>query len=137
MAKPDQEDQIEDASELRFPKEFETAKTLLNSEVYMLLEARKAQNEAADDEAELPPIFLKTHVYTHRFSVFKNRDTIVAVRHMLSTKDLHQYELASLANILPESADEAKALIPSLDRFNNDELQELLDDMKTKKSFQA
>lgn len=37
----------EDASQCIFPKEFEAAETLLNSEVRMLLEHRKPQNESA------------------------------------------------------------------------------------------
>lgn len=71
---------------------------------------------------------------------------------MLMQKRLHKFELAALANLCPESADEAKgnnekirlifilvilALIPSLDgRFPDDELQQILDDMATKRSFQ-
>ena len=66
-------------------------------------------------------------------------------------KRLHKFELAALANLCPETAEEAKgfwgkllliltkikALIPSLDgRFPDDELQQILDDMQTKKSFQ-
>ena len=37
--------QDEDAAELTFPKEFEDVETLLISEVRMLLENRKSQNE--------------------------------------------------------------------------------------------
>ena len=43
------EEANEDATELKFPKEFETAKALLNSEVFLLLEQRKNQNEAIDE----------------------------------------------------------------------------------------
>ncbi|XP_024263140.1 DNA-directed RNA polymerase II subunit RPB4 [Oncorhynchus tshawytscha] len=50
---------IEDASQLLFPKEFENAETLLNSEVQMLLEHRKQQNESAEDEQELTEVFMK------------------------------------------------------------------------------
>nr|CRZ21813.1 Bm7842 [Brugia malayi] len=35
----------EDATELKFPKEFEQADTLLTSEVYLLLEHRRQQSE--------------------------------------------------------------------------------------------
>uniref|UniRef100_A0A2R8MVV1 RNA polymerase Rpb4/RPC9 core domain-containing protein n=1 Tax=Callithrix jacchus TaxID=9483 RepID=A0A2R8MVV1_CALJA len=95
----------EDASRLIFPKEFETAETLLNSEVHMLLEHRKQQNESAEDEQELSEVFMKTLNYAARFSRFKNRP-------------------------LP-------ALIPSLEgRFEDEELQQILDDIQTKRSFQ-
>lgn len=63
-----------------FFTEFESAETLLNSEVHMLLEHRKQQNESAEDEQELSEVFMKTLNYTARFSRFKNRETITAVR---------------------------------------------------------
>uniref|UniRef100_A0A668SF95 RNA polymerase Rpb4/RPC9 core domain-containing protein n=1 Tax=Oreochromis aureus TaxID=47969 RepID=A0A668SF95_OREAU len=112
-APPHVGDVEEDASQLLFPKEFENAETLLNSEVHMLLEHRKQQNESAEDEQELSEVFMKTLNYTARFSRFKNRETITAVRSLLLQKKLHKFELASLANLCPEAAEEAKALIPS------------------------
>lgn len=60
--------------------EFESSETLLNSEVHMLLEHRKQQNESAEDEQELSEVFMKTLNYTARFSRFKNRETIASVR---------------------------------------------------------
>ncbi|CAO2593550.1 DNA-directed RNA polymerase II subunit RPB4 [Lemmus lemmus] len=117
--------------------EFETAETLLNSEVHMLLEHRKQQNESAEDEQELSEVFMKTLNYTARFSRFKNRETIASVRSLLLQKKLHKFELACLANLCPETAEESKALIPSLEgRFEDEELQQILDDIQTKRSFQ-
>ncbi|KAK2176169.1 hypothetical protein NP493_677g00046 [Ridgeia piscesae] len=131
------EQQEEDASELTFPKEFENAETLLISEVQMLLEHRKQQNESAEEEQELPEVFVKTLNYTSRFTKFKNKETIGAVRSLLMQKKLHKFELASLANLCPETAEEAKALIPSLEgRFEDDEMQQILDDIQTRRSFQ-
>lgn len=127
----------EDASELQFPKEFENAETLLISEVHMLLEHRKQQNESAEEEQELSEVFMKTLNYCQRFSRFKNRETISAVRSLLTQKKVHKFELAQLANLCPETADEAKALIPSLEgRFEDKELQQILDDIQTQRSFQ-
>lgn len=102
----------EDATELQFPKEFESAETLLNSEVYMLLEHRKTQNEGAEEEQELSEVFMKTLNYTQKFSRYKNRETIAQVRSLLGKKKLHKFELACLANLCPDTAEEAKALIP-------------------------
>lgn len=68
--------------------EFENAETLLNSEVHMLLEHRKQQNESAEDEQELSEVFMKTLNYTARFSRFKNRETITAVRRSALTSHL-------------------------------------------------
>uniref|UniRef100_A0A8C6KM54 RNA polymerase II subunit D n=1 Tax=Nothobranchius furzeri TaxID=105023 RepID=A0A8C6KM54_NOTFU len=104
-APPQLGDVEEDASQLLFPKEFENAETLLNSEVHMLLEHRKQQNESAEDEQELSEVFMKTLNYTARFSRFKNRETITAVRSVEG-------------------------------RFEDEELQQILDDIQTKRSFQ-
>ena len=41
---------------------------------------RRAQNERSEDEKELPPVFMKTLEYCERFSRFKNKETIIAVR---------------------------------------------------------
>merc|ERR1712228_944743 len=125
----------EDAAHLQFPKLFQTTDTLMNSEVKILLEHRQ-KNDGRED-MELSEVFQKTLDYCKRFSKFKNQETIVNVRTMLTSKRLHKFEMAALANLCPETADEAKALIPSLDgRFPDDELQQMLDDMATKRSFQ-
>jgi len=127
----------EDASELKFPKEFQDAETLLISEVQMLLEHRKDQNENAEEEQELSQVFVKTLSYCQRFSRYKNRETIASVRSLLSQKKLHKYELAQLANLCPETPEEAKALIPSLEgKFPEEELRTMLDDIQTQRSFQ-
>merc|ERR1712176_1094913 len=127
----------EDAAQLQFPKEFQETTTLMNSEVMVLLEHRMKNDEGRRDDVELSEVFQKTLDYCKRFSKFKNQDTIVNVRTMLMQKRLHKFELAALANLCPDEAEEAKALIPSLDgRFPDDELQQILDDMATKRSFQ-
>ncbi|GLH05805.1 DNA-directed RNA polymerase II subunit Rpb4 [Gryllus bimaculatus] len=122
---------------LYFISEFENAETLLISEVHMLLEHRKAQNESAEEEQEFSDVFMKTLTYTNRFRKFKNKETISAVRNLLMQKKLHKFELASLANLCPETPEEAKSLIPSLEgRFEDEELRQILDDIQTKRSLQ-
>lgn len=63
--------------------EFENAETLLISEVHMLLDHRKKQNESADEEQEFSEVFMKTYTYTDIFRKFKNKETITAVRRYL------------------------------------------------------
>ena len=48
----------EDAAELVFPKEFEDSdtKTLLISEVHIILDHRKKQNESAEEEQEFSEV---------------------------------------------------------------------------------
>jgi len=103
----------------------------------MLLKFRKNQNESAEEEQEFSEVFNKTLTYTEQCSKFKNKETIVAVRNLLAGKKLHKFELASIGNLCPQLADEAKSLIPSLEgRFDDDELQQILDDIQTKLSIQ-
>eukprot|EP00375_Theileria_parva_P002247 XP_764925.1 DNA-directed RNA polymerase II subunit Rpb4 [Theileria parva strain Muguga] len=40
---------------------------------------------------------------------------------------LHEFEMASLVNLLPKSADEAKSLIPSLCRIPDDKINKILE----------
>ena len=61
---------------------FENADPLINAEVCMLLEHRKAQHETEDmdEDQEMSEVFQKTLSHTKRFSKFKNKETITAVR---------------------------------------------------------
>nr|CDJ89928.1 RNA polymerase II domain containing protein [Haemonchus contortus] len=71
----------EDATEMRFPKEFESQNcdALLTSEVFLLLEHRRQQNEAKDEIEDMSEVFIKTLNYARRLSRFKNRETIKAL----------------------------------------------------------
>ncbi|XP_065185163.1 DNA-directed RNA polymerase II subunit RPB4-like [Sycon ciliatum] len=135
------QEEEEDATILRFPKEFTGTETLFISEVNLLLEHRKSQNENADDDQELSEVFQKTLEYTQRFSRFKNRETIQAVRSRLTQQqnpELHKFEKAQLANLCPDTAEEGRSLIPSLEgRLDDGELQELLDDLQTHRDHQG
>ncbi|VDM02378.1 unnamed protein product [Schistocephalus solidus] len=104
------------------------------SEVKFLLEHRKEQNENNPiHELELSNNFVKALNYTTQFSKFNNRETIDSVRRF------HNFELAAIANLLPDTSEEARALIPSLEspRFPEDELQQILDEIQSKRSFQS
>jgi len=130
--------QEEDATDLQFPKEFENAETLLISEVHKLLMYRKKTNESAEEEQELNERFTKTLNYCERFSKFENRVTIKAIRGMINQKKFHKFEAAAIANLCPETPEEAKALIPSLaPRFEDEELRVFLEDMATQRSLQS
>ncbi|XP_075262300.1 DNA-directed RNA polymerase II subunit RPB4-like [Convolutriloba macropyga] len=118
---------VEDASELLFPDEFKDAQALLIAEVYSLMKMNETAREN-DNEFQLPnEVFAKTLAYTDKFARFKKHDTINAVRNHLMTKKLHKYEIAALANLCPDTAEEACALIPSLEtRFEERELEAIL-----------
>jgi len=102
------------------------------------MQARREQNDQNEERKELPKVFLKTLDYCERFSHFKNKETIIAVRNMLVQKSIHKYEVATLANLCPDNSEEAKSLIPSLElKIENDDLQKVLDDIRTKRNLQC
>ena len=134
------EDEEEDAAQLKFPKEFENAETLTISEVLKILEQRKEQYERKKTESnesesmqKLNDVFIKTLEHCNTFDRFcGNKERIAAVRRILQTqpKKLHKFELAQLANLCPETAEEARTFIPSLENnFQDDELTEILNSM--------
>ncbi|GMR58012.1 hypothetical protein PMAYCL1PPCAC_28207, partial [Pristionchus mayeri] len=135
-----QVEEEEDATELKFPKEFESnaCDALMISEVFLLLEHRRSQSEQKEEIEDLSEVFVKTLNYSRRLSRFKNREMIRAVRNLIATKNLHKFEVAQICNLCPDSVEEAKAMIPSLEgKFQEDaELEELLKDLHSKKTFQ-
>lgn len=118
----------EDAALLKFPKEFENAETLTISEVLKILENRKEQTDKTDSGQKLNEVFVKTLEHCKTFNKLgENKEKIHAVRRMLQTKRLHKFELAQLANLCPDSAEEARTFIPSLENnFQDEELTEIL-----------
>lgn len=121
----------EDAAILKFPKEFESAETLTISEVLKILENRKEQSDKSDSNIKLNEVFVKTLEHCKTFNRFgDNKEKIHAVRRILQTKKLHKFELAQLANLCPDSAEEARTFIPSLENnFQDEELTEILNAM--------
>ncbi|CAF1014730.1 unnamed protein product [Didymodactylos carnosus] len=151
MSLPAQEE--EDAAQLKFPKEFDNAEPMMISEVLMMLESRRQQQQQLsmnggmgddDDETPLSEAFNDTITYCERFSKFKNKEAIGAVRNLLFPQDnsgsfkLHKFEAALLSNLCPTQAMEAKTLIPSLEsKLDDDECQKLVDEIQNYRSFQS
>lgn len=121
----------EDAALLKFPKEFENAETLTISEVLIILENREEQQKKSDTGHKPNEVFVKTLEHCRLFNKLgDNREQISAVRRMLQTKKLHKFELAQLANLCPDSAEEARTFIPSLENnYQDEELTEVLNAM--------
>lgn len=121
----------EDAALLKFPKEFENAETLTISEVLKILENREEQSKKSDMGQKPNEVFVKTLEHCRQFNrLGDNREKIQAVRRMLQTKKLHKFELAQLVNLCPDSAEEARTFIPSLENnFQDEELTEILNAM--------
>lgn len=56
----------------------------------------------------------------------------------MSEMSLEEFEMAQLGNLCPESAEEARALIPSLNgKLEDDLLQKVLEDMSTARRLQS
>lgn len=121
----------EDAAHLKLGPDFNEAQCLLNSEVAILLETSQQAHETDEGEAELSNVFMKTLNYVKQFSRFKNKTAVKEVRNLLTKKNLEEFEIASLANLCPETPEEAKSLMPTLQpKFNDDDLEIILNDLR-------
>ena len=56
---------------------------------------------------------------TRRFAKFKNVENIASIRSLLTNKKIHKFEMAALANLCPETPEEAKSLIPRYAKYAN------------------
>ncbi|OCH96253.1 hypothetical protein OBBRIDRAFT_787327 [Obba rivulosa] len=121
----------EDASALKLGPEFNNAGCLLISEVKYLLENR-------DKDAPDTPVYNKTLDYVKTFAKFNTTEAASAVRETLRREPaLTQFETAQIANLCPADADEAKSIVPSLVKLDDDRLQALLDEIQTLRKFQS
>ncbi|KAH8832707.1 HRDC-like protein [Flagelloscypha sp. PMI_526] len=127
--KPQTED--EDAAALKLGPEFNNAGCLLISEVKYLLENR-------DKDAPDTVVYNKTLDYVKMFTKFHSTETAGAVREALRREPaLTQFETAQIANLCPADVDEARSIIPSLVKIDDDKLQALLDEIQTMRKFQS
>ncbi|GMH36410.1 hypothetical protein BSKO_04278 [Bryopsis sp. KO-2023] len=109
-------------------------RVLTISEVALLLEGLKTATEQRDPDAALDPVMRKTKDYVDRFRTAKSAAVVQQMRDMLIRYDLSDHDMGSLANLLPDDPDEARALIPSLElnpKLDDDTLQSLLLDLKS------
>lgn len=109
------------------------AEPLFLSEVSFLLTTVERETKKPM-HIEANPVLKKAHEYSKRFDVFLNADTASAVRDQLGqvVPKLHNFEVVQLANLMPESSEEAKIVIPSLaKKYDDDELQDILDGLAT------
>ncbi|KAJ7250501.1 HRDC-like protein [Mycena haematopus] len=137
----------EDAAALKLGVEFNNAGCLLISEVKYLLENR-------DKDAPDTKVYNKTLEYVKTFTKFNTTDSASAVRECVYslTGPIHdadlkstlrrepaltQFETAQIANLCPATADEAKSVIPSLVKIDDDRLEALLRDIQTMRKYQS
>mmetsp|Transcript_26413 Transcript_26413/g.36485 ORF Transcript_26413/g.36485 Transcript_26413/m.36485 type:complete len:142 (-) Transcript_26413:35-460(-) len=129
----------EDAAEIKLGAEFDQARCLMISEVSVVLETylSRRKEEAPDEQPN--PLFEKCLEYCKTFNRFENPEVVPSVRELLSSHDLYEFEVGVIGNLVPDSAAEAKALVPSLvdDRELSDEsIDQMLRTLATFKSLQ-
>ncbi|KAG2183222.1 hypothetical protein INT43_006226 [Umbelopsis isabellina] len=128
--------------------EFQTAHCLFISELRILLEAQRESKERNAENRPQTNVLQKTMNYVQSFSRFTNMESVREVRSLLKESELSHFEIAQLANLCCDDAEEAKALIPrntnklvmehSLhNKIDDDRLQELMNQMLTIKKFQG
>jgi DNA-directed RNA polymerase II subunit RPB4 len=116
----------EDANQIQFGSEFQNCQALLISEVKVLL----------DLKPQATPITQKTQEYCYKFSKFSNKQTVKQIRGLFPDEEYHEFEMAQLANLCVETVEEAVALIPSLQRIPEDELQSKLNELGHLRKYQ-
>uniref|UniRef100_A0ACD5TBI2 Uncharacterized protein n=1 Tax=Avena sativa TaxID=4498 RepID=A0ACD5TBI2_AVESA len=128
----------ENAAELKIGEEFLKAKCLMNCEVAIILEHKYEQLQHMSDGGadQVSQVFEKSQGYVKRFSRYKNPDAVRQVRETLSRYGLHEFELCTLGNLCPDTADEARSLVPG-GRFKGDEkIDKMLNDLSLIKKFE-
>ncbi|KJE89763.1 hypothetical protein CAOG_001191 [Capsaspora owczarzaki ATCC 30864] len=130
----------ESAADLRLTEKFEKANCLFPAEVKLILEDRKNAHTNPESELSRIPItntLEKTLAYVQAFPQYKNTETAREVRNKLERfEKFRQFEIAALASLCPEQAEEAKALVPRQVLILYEELQNVLDELNSMKDTQ-
>eukprot|EP00588_Corethron_pennatum_P012658 CAMPEP_0194265636 /NCGR_PEP_ID=MMETSP0169-20130528/810_1 /TAXON_ID=218684 /ORGANISM="Corethron pennatum, Strain L29A3" /LENGTH=186 /DNA_ID=CAMNT_0039006145 /DNA_START=161 /DNA_END=721 /DNA_ORIENTATION=- len=135
----------ENTAELSFGPAFADMQILSNAQVALYL--RASAGSAADRDEELQDVYQKTQGYVNRFNTMNNpekdqqelvdeldnlQDALTTYRKETDEGEellLHSFEVASLMNLMATdtTAEEALALIPSLSRFPEAAIDEILE----------
>jgi len=135
----------EDAANLHFDAEFTDIHILSNAQVAIILQA--SARSAVNRDEELNEVYRKTHKYVDRFNTMTNPekehqelvDELDNLQEALTTfrketddgeeMELHAFEVAALMNLVATdmAVEEAVSLIPSLSRFPEAAVDEILD----------
>ncbi|GBF87558.1 DNA-directed RNA polymerase II subunit RPB4 [Raphidocelis subcapitata] len=116
------------------------AQALTNQEVAILLERYQTTNTQAQPGFCPPPMVAKTQAYLDRViaGAGRNEEAAQAVRDRLIEHGIEGVEMALLANLIPETAEEAYALIPSLKRkdgLSRQDLDALLEELQSYRTY--
>lgn len=139
----------ENAGELSFGAEFDDIQILSNAQVAVYLKA--SAKSAVNRDEELHQVYRKTQKYVERFNSMSNpekddkelideldnlQDALTTFRKETDDGEemaLHPSEVAALMNLVATDTqvEEAVALIPSLSRFQEAAIDEILDSIRS------
>ncbi|KAJ5075872.1 DNA-directed RNA polymerase ii subunit rpb4 [Anaeramoeba ignava] len=115
-------------SEIEIPKEFEDKVFLTNSEVLFILKHKNERMINEQNETQTAKEGqIKTMEYLKEFDNFHTKEAVTGFRN--TGLDLEPYELVYLANLAPETYDEAISLIPSLKNYDDEKITSILDSL--------
>lgn len=115
---------------------FSDKKTMTVSEVSIALEHYTQERRLRDPSYQPNILVSKTLEYTNTVANNKNADTVRKIRSLLAEAGMTEVELALVANLQLQTAEEAVKLIPSLaNRFSDDELNKILLEVENYREF--
>lgn len=117
---------------LNLGPEFTGVPTLSNSEARILITAITDQQRKVNPNFKESETLSKTQDYLQLFARFKHQSTITQCESILrGVESLQPFERSQLGTLLPQDAEEAKTLIPSLaNKIGDEQLQQLCEEME-------
>lgn len=130
------DDQAPDITRLRFGRELNGCRCLNHCELRLILTDQLRSNSRRSPQAQ--NIIRQAYDYSANFAKIKVRQAVLDLRSVLEKQgDLAEFEIASLVNLFPRSAEEAKCLIPSLARLSDARLGQILEELDSYRIFAA
>lgn len=134
----DEEEQEEDARTLKLGRAFADANALTYSEINILLKHYISNKRAADSNFQLNPMLKLAQEYAERFASTSNSDVAQQIRNVMVDQGLGEFELAAIANLGLDSAEEVRDLVPSVfagdgDQLSEEQIQDMLNELATYK----
>eukprot|EP01053_Blabericola_migrator_P005389 Blabericola_migrator_1__5388@NODE_275_length_10491_cov_112_748561_g228_i0_p6_GENE_NODE_275_length_10491_cov_112_748561_g228_i0NODE_275_length_10491_cov_112_748561_g228_i0_p6_ORF_typecomplete_len136_score23_54RNA_pol_Rpb4/PF03874_16/1_3e20Hemolysin_N/PF12563_8/0_022_NODE_275_length_10491_cov_112_748561_g228_i050875494 len=127
-------EQSDDVAAIKINKELQNCRCLNLCEVQLILSDQMKLNNVRNTVSQ--GLIKKSHDYAVRFAQITNRQAIFDLRSALESHQfLEEFEMASLVNLIPRSAEEAKAIIPSLNRLSDEKVNAVLGDIEKFKLF--
>ena len=146
MACTNQSKEEEDATELKLGEDFSSAAALSMNEVMLVCQSKVEDDAEAGGETSTATtgVFEKALAYCKRYANCSNQQQAAAMRDLCESAGLADFETAALANIMPQNADEARTLVPSLaargedgnERFSEEQIEALLNEMNNVRAFE-